>query len=268
MKCRRCDCETPRTAAGQKYCPPCAREVHLATKRDHEDRKRREQGAAVVGAPGLCGHCGASFIRTSPARKYCEPCSVQRRADQARVAKAKYAAKAPPRKRNSEKDKARQRKWAEENRERTRQRTNAERAAKREAFNASRRAYNKTATRRAYVVEWERKRRAEDPVFVLNTRMRQAVRRHFKHGKDGRSWRDLVGYSSDELRAHLERQFVKGMDWNNIGEWHVDHILPLSSFDYQSPADPDFRAAWALANLRPLWGVDNSRKGAKRLTLL
>jgi hypothetical protein len=88
--------------------------------------------------------------------------------------------------------------------------------------------------------------------------------------KAGRSWEALVGYTLAELERHLERLFAKGMTWENLGRdgWHIDHRLPLSGFDFADAHDPEFRRAWALANLQPLWQADNLRKGAKRLTLL
>jgi phage terminase Nu1 subunit (DNA packaging protein) len=87
-------------------------------------------------------------------------------------------------------------------------------------------------------------------------------------GKAGKSWADLVGYSVDQLRAHIERQFTKGMSWKNRRKWHIDHILPLSSFAFTSPDDAEFKSAWALSNLRPLWSEKNIAKAAKREFLL
>lgn len=77
-----------------------------------------------------------------------------------------------------------------------------------------------------------------------------------------------LGYTREELAVHLERQFLKGMGWENMGEWHIDHIIPLSSFNVSGYDDPELRRAWGLANLRPLWAVDNLRKGAKIECLL
>lgn len=76
------------------------------------------------------------------------------------------------------------------------------------------------------------------------------------------------GFTLDALRAHLERQFAKGMSWSRFfaGDIHIDHILPLSGFDLTNEAEA--RAAWALTNLRPLWARDNMTKGARRLTLI
>jgi hypothetical protein len=112
-------------------------------------------------------------------------------------------------------------------------------------------------------------RRREDP----RVRIENAIRCRIWYGivrgsKRGRGTMQLLGYSTDELKLHLERQFLKGMSWDNFGEWHIDHILPLSSFSYTTPDEPDFKRAWALTNLRPIWAKENLEKGAKRLTLL
>lgn len=104
--------------------------------------------------------------------------------------------------------------------------------------------------------------------FVLNTRMRNRMGQALRRGKGGVSWTEVAGYSVDELMAHLERQFVRGMGWNNMGEWHIDHIVPLATFRYESASDPEFKRAWALTNLRPLWAKENFRKGARATSLI
>lgn len=99
--------------------------------------------------------------------------------------------------------------------------------------------------------------------------MRCYINRALQGKKKGRSWQKLVGYSLEELMDHLERQFLPGMSWDNRGRgWHIDHIRPLSSFAYTNADDPQFREAWALTNLRPLWARDNQRKYAKRVYLI
>lgn len=102
----------------------------------------------------------------------------------------------------------------------------------------------------------------------LSNRVRVRVHAVLR-GAAGRSRTlERLGYTAAELRLHLERQFTKGMSWENMGEWHIDHIVPLSSFSYESPDDAEFKRAWALTNLRPLWGVENLRKSAKRTHLI
>ena len=103
----------------------------------------------------------------------------------------------------------------------------------------------------------------------LRTYMGAAISRAVRRGgKLGLSWQHAVGYSVDDLRAHLERQFERGMSWDNYGDWHIDHIIPASSFKYDTVDDPDFHACWALTNLRPLWARENIRKRDKRVLLL
>lgn len=121
---------------------------------------------------------------------------------------------------------------------------------------------------REYQRQWERKRRTSDPAWKVSSHMRTLIHRALNGGKAGRSWREFVPYSLEELMAHLERQFMPGMTWANKGKWHIDHVVPLSSFNFEKPEDKEFQAAWALTNLRPLWGLDNIRKNARRTHLL
>lgn len=115
-----------------------------------------------------------------------------------------------------------------------------------------------------------KERERTDPAFRLRRLMSRRMWMALRKGKDGWSWEQLVGYTRVELKRHLERQFTAGMTWEKFaaGEIHIDHIHPVASFNCASPADPEFRACWALANLRPMWASENCSKGAKILTLL
>jgi hypothetical protein len=89
------------------------------------------------------------------------------------------------------------------------------------------------------------------------TMIRQMIK-----GKAG-STRHLP-YKREQLTEHLEKQFVRGMTWDNYGEkWHVDHITPRSSFNISGPECPEFQACWSLSNLRPMWAKDNLSKNNK-----
>lgn len=98
----------------------------------------------------------------------------------------------------------------------------------------------------------------------LSQRLAKAIRRR----KSGPSWSTYFGYSVQDFVAHIERQFLKGMSWENYGYrgWHIDHIVPVAAFDMSS--DEDVRRCFALTNLRPLWGKQNQSKRDQRLYLI
>ncbi|MDW0360817.1 hypothetical protein Q8G38_16005 [Halomonas venusta] len=78
---------------------------------------------------------------------------------------------------------------------------------------------------------------------------------------------EALGYSGEQLSAHLERQFVNGMSWDNYGtEWHVDHIVSVSEHIKNGETDP--AVVNCLSNLRPAWAAENLRKGDKRMYLI
>lgn len=60
---------------------------------------------------------------------------------------------------------------------------------------------------------------------------------------------DMLGYSAIELKEHIEKQFVDGMTWENHGDWHIDHKIPVTAFDFNE----NVKVVCALENLQPLW---------------
>jgi len=97
----------------------------------------------------------------------------------------------------------------------------------------------------------------------INKRMSRRMHHAIARKKERRSWREYVDFSVDELMKHLELHFSPGMSWWNRGEWHIDHIRPIASFNFESTGDPAFKECWALENLQPLWAIDNIRKSDK-----
>lgn len=170
--------------------------------------------------------------------------------------------------------------WQSENRDRVNEKSRRWRARNREkvaAYNAKYRVERAEFVskvkrdwnlRNPQAVAAHAARRRSDAKYKIEATIRARVHATLRRGTKSAKTFELLGYTADDLRAHLERQFTRGMDWGNYGDWHIDHVVPLSSFNYATPEDDDFRSAWALANLRPMWRDDNMRKGAKRLTLL
>jgi hypothetical protein len=108
-------------------------------------------------------------------------------------------------------------------------------------------------------------RRRTDISYVINCRMSYMVYDSLRQNKNGRKWEELVGYNLGQLKRHLEKQFKKGMTWENIlkGEIHIDHKIPVSVFNITSYDCIDFKRCWALSNLQPMWAIDNLKKSNK-----
>lgn len=114
---------------------------------------------------------------------------------------------------------------------------------------------------------WYLNRRRTDPSFKLKCNTRTAVWTCLKERNVAkyRSTFAILGYTIEELMNHLEKQFTEGMTWDNYGEWHVDHKIPMASFNFETTEDREFKLCWCLENLQPLWGPDNLSKGTKLL---
>lgn len=102
-----------------------------------------------------------------------------------------------------------------------------------------------------------------NPKIRLNQSISVLIRRSLKGNKQRRHWESYVDFTQEELALHLEKQFLVGMTWANYGEWHIDHIVPISAFNYDSPDHIDFKRCWALSNLRPMWATENLKKWSK-----
>jgi hypothetical protein len=114
---------------------------------------------------------------------------------------------------------------------------------------------------KSYTKEYERCRRANDPLFRLVKTTRTRIAMVLSGHKSVKS-AHLVGCSAEKLKRHLEEQFVSGMNWENYGSyWHADHIIPLAWFDLSDPNQQ--RWAFHYTNLQPLTKEDNLRKNSK-----
>ncbi len=69
----------------------------------------------------------------------------------------------------------------------------------------------------------------------------------------------LIGCDIDYLIYHIQEQFTKGMNWDNYGKWHIDHIKPCAKFDLSKESEQ--YKCFNFKNLQPLWAIDNLRKG-------
>lgn len=149
------------------------------------------------------------------------------------------------RKKYPEKGYANNKKWRENNREK-------DRASKRK--NTRKRTLN--GKRAAY----QRKRYHTDVEYRLSCLLRKRLTGALKAQgvKKTTATLKLCGCSLEKLKQHLEKQFTEGMSWENKGEWHVDHIRPVCSFDLTDIEQQ--KVCFHYTNLQPLWAIDNFRK--------
>jgi hypothetical protein len=153
------------------------------------------------------------------------------------------------RKRNPEKAKLGPKKWVENNREKRREIDRKRRAKNPERMKELRRKWHQTLM--------------SNPRNRVCNRISTGMQQTLKGRKNGRKWQEIVGYTTEQLMKHLETQFLPGMSWENMGEWHIDHIIPISAFNFSNTDDIDFSRCWAMKNLRPLWRKENQIKKDK-----
>lgn len=124
-----------------------------------------------------------------------------------------------------------------------------------------RREYQRSRIKK--VLEYEKNKRKNNVIFrlkcTLRKRLHKALRGKYKNGS---AIKDM-GCSLQELKNHLENRFIDGMNWSNHGQWHIDHIIPLYSFDLTDREQ--LLKACNYKNLQPLWAKDNLSKGHKIL---
>jgi hypothetical protein len=112
---------------------------------------------------------------------------------------------------------------------------------------------------------YEKTRKTNDPIYKLIANFRTAIYQVLKENnitKNGHYF-EILGYTPDDLIKHIESQFTEGMSWENYGDFHIDHIKPISSFNIREIGDNEFMKCWSLDNLQPMWADENIRKSNK-----
>ena len=115
--------------------------------------------------------------------------------------------------------------------------------------------------------DYQQHLRDTDPIYKLISNFRTAIYTVLKESNVDKygHYFDVLQYTPEELITHLELQFKDDMSWDNYGIWHVDHMLPITSFDIREMGDEEFMKCWSLDNLQPMWGEENIRKSNKIL---
>lgn len=109
---------------------------------------------------------------------------------------------------------------------------------------------------------YKAKRCKIDPGFKMLRNIRRRHLQAVKAAGSNKTFRttDLLGCTAEELKQHIENQFIINMSWDNHGSvWHIDHIYPLALVDWNN--HEQVKQVCNYRNLQPLLAVENIRKG-------
>jgi hypothetical protein len=108
-----------------------------------------------------------------------------------------------------------------------------------------------------YHKEYIKAKRQTDVLFRIKCSFRARLY-HFINKKN-KNTLEYLGLSLDEYKIYLSKMFDNNMNWNNYGEWHIDHIIPLSS----AKNEEELIRLFHYTNTQPLWAKDNLKKSNK-----
>jgi len=101
-----------------------------------------------------------------------------------------------------------------------------------------------------------------DEVFIIKKKLRNHIKRvcRLSGMNKQRKTIEYLGCTIPEARAHLQKQFKRGMGWENHGDvWEIDHIIPMSHFDLMDESQR--MRVNHFTNLQPLFKAENRMKG-------
>jgi len=108
---------------------------------------------------------------------------------------------------------------------------------------------------RAYHRQYWKDRRNNDINFRLQENFRQRINKVIKGESKSLHSAEYLGCSIEEFLNHIKSQWTQDMSWKNYGHygWHVDHIIPLSNFDFTDIEQQ--KIALNYKNQQPLWAT-------------
>lgn len=106
-------------------------------------------------------------------------------------------------------------------------------------------------------------RRNKDVIYKIIDNLSRRAYESLKHSNiiKTTTHMQLIGCTVDELKEHINKQLNDDMTFDNYGLWEIDHIIPVSSFDFNSQSE--IIECFNYKNLQPLWREDNIKKSNK-----
>lgn len=116
---------------------------------------------------------------------------------------------------------------------------------------------------KGYNTKYINNRREKDVVFKFSINVRSLISNAFSRGKNqykkNAKTETILGCTIEEFINYISAQFKKGMSFDNHGEWHLDHIIPIAT----AQSEEDIIRLNHYTNFQPLWWDENIKKGAK-----
>ena len=167
-------------------------------------------------------------------------------------------------KENKDKENQRSKEYYKKNKEKLNREKKEYREKNKEKYNNYQEKYKKENREKIIQKkrEYQRKRYKNDPRYRIECNLRNMIRKGImsQGGVKSASTQELLGCTFLEARIYIQNQFTEGMTWENHGEWEIDHIRPMASFDLTDPHQQ--RECFNWSNLQPMWAEENRSKSS------
>ena len=96
--------------------------------------------------------------------------------------------------------------------------------------------------------------------YKINKNVSRNINHSLKGNKNSNHWENIVGYTINELIEHLEEISDFTIQDYIEKDLHLDHIIPISVYNFNSFEDEEFKKCWNYRNLRIIPAKENLRK--------
>lgn len=109
----------------------------------------------------------------------------------------------------------------------------------------------------------EKKKRDNNNIYRLSISVRSLIGKSVKYkgSQKSKKTEEILGCTIEDFIKYIQSKFKEGMTLENYGEWHIDHIIPVSSANNEE----ELIKLNHYTNLQPLWAEENLKKGKKIL---
>lgn len=109
--------------------------------------------------------------------------------------------------------------------------------------------------------DYKKFRWKNDLMYRLKENLRGRIYKALINNSKSSSTIELLGCTIHDYKKYIESLFLENMSWDNYGNWHIDHIIPISSFNLENVEEQ--KICFNYKNTQPLWAIDNLKKSNK-----